>query len=132
MLLGARPEELAEWQHGPVTPAASLTFAASSDNQSQALDGVVEQVRRLVARGADAVILIDTLDGVTPSVARRVLASARNIVDGGSLTVIATSANPVGGETTVIALERAASAAAGAAPAIDETRSWTLRRELLT
>jgi transcription termination factor Rho len=128
-LTGVRPEELSEWQQGQVSPALSLTFAASGDAQSQGLEGVVEQVRRLVARGADAVILIDTLDGINPSVARRAMASARNVVDGGSLTVIATSSTPVGGETTVIALEREGSAAGQ--PAIVEDRSWTIRRELL-
>jgi transcription termination factor Rho len=128
-LTGVRPEELAQWQQGPVPPAMGLSFAASADAQSQALEGVVEQVRRLVARGADAVILIDTLDGVNPSVARKAMASARNVVDGGSLTVIATCSAPVGGETTVIALEREAFAAGQ--PALAEGRSWTIRRELL-
>jgi transcription termination factor Rho len=128
-LTGVRPEELAEWQQGPVAPGVALSFAASADSQSQALEGVVEQVRRLVARGADAVILIDTLDGVTPSVARKALVSARNVVGGGSLTVIATSSTPLGGETTVIALEPRSAEAGG--PRIDEAHSWTIRRELL-
>jgi transcription termination factor Rho len=129
VLTGVRPEELPEWQQGPVTPAVALSFAASSDTQSQALDGVVEQVRRLVARGADAVILVDTLDGVTPSAARKTLASARNLQDGGSLTVIATSSTPLGGETTVIALEPRGGA--NAAPVVAESHSWTIRPELL-
>jgi transcription termination factor Rho len=131
VLTGVRPEELAEWQQGQLTPAISLTFAASVDVQSQALEGVVEQVRRLVARGADAVILIDTLDGVMPSVARKALASARNVVDGGSLTVIATASAPLGGETTVIALQRPRPDAGQSFPAIDPDESWTIRRELL-
>ncbi len=66
VLVGVRPEEVTEWQRARLPPAVSLSFAASADAQSQALDGVVEQVRRLVARGADAVILIDTLGGVIP------------------------------------------------------------------
>src|SRR4029077_11073202 len=38
VLLGARPEEIPWWQEGPVAPAAALTFAASTDAQSQALE----------------------------------------------------------------------------------------------
>jgi transcription termination factor Rho len=59
-----------------------------------------------------------------------VLAAARNIVDGGSLTVIATAAQPVGGETTVIALDRALTST-GRYPALDLVASGTLRSELL-
>jgi transcription termination factor Rho len=130
VLVGVRPEELAEWQKSGVDPAVSLSFAASADVQSQALEGVVEQVRRLVARGGEAAILIDTLDGVIPGVARKALASARNLVDGGSLTVIATASAPLGGETTVIALERGDTGEPGD-PVVDPARSWTIRSELL-
>ncbi len=126
-LVGVRPEEIPEWREGPVAPAVSLSFGASGDAQGQALEGVVEQVRRLVARGADAVVLIDTLDRVGESAAQKVLASARNIVDGGSLTVIATASAPFGGETTLIVLDRAAEGP----PAIDAANSWTIRRERL-
>jgi transcription termination factor Rho len=128
VLTGVRPEEIPEWQAGPITPSVALSFGASGDAQGQALEGVVEQVRRLVARGADAVVLIDTLDGVAPSVAQKALASARNIVDGGSLTVIATASAPVGGETTLIVLDRTS---ADEVPAIDTVQSWTIRRERL-
>jgi transcription termination factor Rho len=105
-----------------------MSFGASGDAQAQALEGVVDQVRRLVARGADAVVLIDTLDGVGVPAAKKALASARNVVDGGSLTVVATSSAPVGGETTVIALARHG---ADATPEIDQSQSWTMRRERL-
>jgi transcription termination factor Rho len=130
VLVGVRPEELTEWQKGGLAPAVSLSFAVSADAQSQALDGVVEQVRRLVARGGDAVILIDTLDEVIPAVARKALASSRNLVDGGSLTVIATASAPLGGETTVIALERP-EPGDGEFPRVDPAGSWTIHGELL-
>jgi transcription termination factor Rho len=130
VLLGARPEELAEWDRGALSPAVGLSFAASEDAQSQALDGVVEQVRRLVARGGDAVILIDTLDGVSTALARKALASSRNLVDGGSLTVIATASRPMGGETTAIALERPGPGTPEF-PVVDQARSWVIRGELL-
>ncbi|HZU59675.1 MAG TPA: Rho termination factor N-terminal domain-containing protein [Solirubrobacteraceae bacterium] len=130
VLTGVRPEEIPEWQAGPVAPAAALSFAVSPDAQAQALDGVVEQVRRLVARGTHAVLLIDTLDAVAPGTARKAMGSARNVVDGGSLTVIATARAPMGGETTVIALSQPlAGSPAGAA--IDPAGSWTIRRERL-
>jgi transcription termination factor Rho len=75
-------------------------------------------------------VLIDTLDGLPPAAARRALAAARNIVDGGSLTVVATAAAPVGGETTVVALD-AALVALGRFPALDLAASGVLRPELL-
>jgi transcription termination factor Rho len=76
------------------------------------------------------VVLIDTLDGLPPHLARKALAAARNIVDGGSLTVIATASAPLGGETTVIALD-AALASTGRFPAVNLVASGTLRPELL-
>ena len=42
VLCGVRPEELAEWGEGPVTPAVALSFAASADAQSQAVEHAVE------------------------------------------------------------------------------------------
>src|SRR5207302_3381346 len=74
LLTGVRPEEIPEWQRGTVAPAAALSFAASADAQAQALENAVDQVRRLVVRGAHAVVLIDTLDGIPASVARKVMA----------------------------------------------------------
>jgi transcription termination factor Rho len=76
------------------------------------------------------VLLIDTLDGLPTLAARKALAAARNIIGGGSLTVIATATEPLGGETTVIALD-AALASAGRFPALDLLRSGTLRPERL-
>ncbi|MFL5823817.1 MAG: Rho termination factor N-terminal domain-containing protein [Solirubrobacteraceae bacterium] len=131
VLVGVRPEEVPEWKDTGVSPAASLSFAASADAQSQALDGVVEQVRRLVTRGTHAVVLIDTLDGVLPAAAGKALASARNVVDGGSLTVVATASRPLGGETGVVTLQRPPADADGAFPAIESQTTWTIRRELL-
>jgi transcription termination factor Rho len=129
-LAGIRPEELAEWHQGPVAPAVALGFGASQDARGQAVDGVVEQARRLAARGSHAVVMIDSLAGLPEHVARRALASARKL-ENGSLTVIATASEPLGGETTVVMLDRAA-ARDGRFPAIDPDRSWTMRAELLS
>ena len=117
-LAGVRPEELPEWGEAPVRPGAAVTFSASAEAQDNAVELVVDQARRLAARGSDAVVLIDTLDGLHPLSARKALASARNLKDGGSLTVIATGSKPLGGETTVIALD-ATLAMSGRHPALD-------------
>ncbi len=130
VLAGVRPEEITEWQQGPTAPAAAVSFAASADAQAQTVERVVDQARRLAARGSHAVVLIDTLDGMQPHTARKLLASARNIDGGGSLTVIATANEPLGGETTVIALDPVL-ASTGRFPAVDLIASGTIRPELL-
>jgi transcription termination factor Rho len=130
VLIGVRPEEISDWEAGPLKPAAALNFAASSDAQSQALDPVIDQARRWAARGSHAVVLIDTLDGLSPQAARKALASARRVLGGGTLTLIATSTEPIGGETTVISLD-SRRAGAGSFPAVDVAGSATMRAELL-
>jgi transcription termination factor Rho len=130
VLAGVRPEEITEWQQGPTTPAAAISFAASADAQAQTVERAVDQARRLAARGSHAVVLIDTLGGIQPHAARKLLASARNIAGGGSLTVIATANEPLGGETTVIALDPVL-ASTGRFPALDLIASGTIRPELL-
>ena len=127
VLAGVRPEETGDW---PLEPAAAVSFAASADAQAQAVEQAVEQGRRVAARGGDAVVLVDTLEGLPPAAARRALAAARNIVDGGSLTVIATAGAPLGGETTVVALD-AGLTALGRFPALDLEGSGVLRADLL-
>ncbi len=130
VLAGVRPEEIAEWSAGEPAPAGAVSFAASADSQDHTVELVIDQARRIAARGADAVVLLDTVDGLHPQAARKAMASARNIVDGGSLTVIATATTPVGGESTVIALDLAL-ASTGRFPALDLAASGTLRPELL-
>jgi transcription termination factor Rho len=129
VLAGARPEEIAEWQEGPVAPAAALSFAASADAQSQAVERAMDGAKRVAARGGDALVLIDGLDGMHPPAARKTLAAARNLRDGGSLTVIATAARPFGGETTVIALDGGLTESG--LPILDLAASGTLKPELL-
>jgi len=130
VLAGVRPEEISEWQRGATPPADAVSFAASPDAQAQAVEQVIDQARRLTSRGADSIVLVDTLGGMPPHLARRALAAARNIEGGGSLTVIATAPEQVGGETTVIALD-ALLTGSGRFPAIDLLRSGTIRAELL-
>src|SRR3954468_18215576 len=130
VLTGVRPEEAADWKAGPVAPASSLTLAAGADAQGQALEGAIETAQRIAARGGHAVVLVDTLDGIAPAVARRALSAARAIVDGGALTVIAPATTPLGGETTVIGLDATRTAARNF-PALDLRASGILRPELL-
>ena len=130
VLVGARPEEIAQWGEGPVAPAAALTLAASPDAQGQAVERAVDAAKRVAARGGHALVLIDSLDGLPPHAARKALAAARNLRDGGSLTVIATAGSPLGGETTVIALDVALTST-GRQPILDLINSGTLKPELL-
>ena len=130
VLAAVRPEECAEWRAGELEPVASLSLAASPDAAQQAVERAIDTAKRITARGGDVVVLIDGLDGVAPHAARRALAAARNVVDGGSLTIVATASAPVGGETTIIALDRTLTRT-GRFPALDLVASGTLRPELL-
>src|SRR5437764_1879389 len=64
VLVGVRPEEISEWGSGPLAPVAALSFGASPDAQAQAVERVIDEARRLAARGGNVVVLLDTLDGL--------------------------------------------------------------------
>jgi transcription termination factor Rho len=130
VLAGVRPEEIAQWGEGPVAPAAALSFAASAEAQGQAIERALDAAKRVAARGGNAVVLVDRLDAVATQSARKALAAARNLSEGGSLTLIATAEEPLGGETTVIALD-ANLTTTGREPILDLLASGTLRPELL-
>ena len=105
VLTGVRPEEAADWKDG-IARARGRAALAPVRRPGPGDRARVEQARRVAARGRDAVVLVDGLDGLNAPAARKVLASARNLVDAGSLTIVATASEPVGGETTVIALNQ--------------------------
>ncbi len=130
VLAGVRPEEIGDWHAGTVKPLTELSMAASPDAQTAAIERAVETARRVAARGAHAVVAVDSLDALSTHAARKVLAAARNITDSGSVTIIATATASVGGETTVIGLD-ASLTAAGRLPALDLHASGTMRPELL-
>jgi transcription termination factor Rho len=130
VLAGARPEEITAWQEGPVAPVAALSLAASADSQGQAVERAIDAAKRVAARGGDALVLIDSLDGLHPHAARKALVAARNLRDGGSLTVVATASRPFGGETTVISLDVALTST-GRQPILNLIDSGTLKPELL-
>jgi transcription termination factor Rho len=131
VLADARPEEVGRWQQDEKhAPVAALSFAASADSQGQAVERAIDAAKRVAARGGNAIVLIDSLDALHPHAARKALAAARNLREGGSLTVIATAAKPFGGESTVIALDVALTST-GRQPILDLAASGTLRPELL-
>jgi transcription termination factor Rho len=109
---------------------AAVGLASSADSQGQAVERAIDAARRTAARGGDAVVLIDSLDGLNPHAARKTLAAARNLREGGSLTVIATASSAFGGETTVIALDPTLTST-GRQPILDLASSGTLRLDLL-
>ncbi|MBJ7332532.1 MAG: Rho termination factor N-terminal domain-containing protein [Solirubrobacteraceae bacterium] len=130
VLAGVRPEELPEWTALEAEPAAALALGTHPDVIAQAVDRVLQTARRLAARGGNAVVLIDSLDALTPAAARKALATARNLSESGSVTVVAVASEPLGGETTVIALDVALTST-GRFPALDLAASGTIRPELL-
>jgi transcription termination factor Rho len=126
LAVGVRPEELTEYKEIEHATSTGLSFSASAEAQESAVEQAAERGRRIALRGGNAVLLIDTLDGLGHGAMRRAIAAARNLRGAGSLTVIATARAPIGGETTVISL-----LPTGEFPSIDETVSGTLRPELL-
>ena len=130
VLSGVRPEEIGDWAAAGIEPVATVALGASADANGQAIERAVETAKRIAARGGHAVVLVDGLDGAHPPVARKALAAARAIRDGGSLTIVAVASEPLGGETTVIAFD-AALASTARFPALDLVASGTLRPELL-
>lgn len=86
----------------------------------------VERAKRAVERGQDAVVIVDSLDGLPAAATRRVFGAGRNTEEAGSLTIVATTglaAEPQRFATTRILLEPGGGVAAAG--------TSTLRAELL-
>ena len=131
VLAGARPEERAEWVAAGIEPAAVETLTASADSQAKAIDRTIESARKVTAKGGHSAVVIDSIDDLDAHAARKVLGAARNVPGAGSLTVIAASREPVGGETTLIFLVSQDGGKIGD-PAVDKAKSKTLRSNLLS
>ena len=131
VLAGARPEERAEWVAAGIEPAAVETLTASADSQAKAIDRTIESARKVTAKGGHSAVVIDSIDDLDAHAARKVLGAARNVPGAGSLTVIAASREPVGGETTLIFLVSQDGGRIGD-PAVDKAKSKTLRSNLLS
>lgn len=127
VLAGARPEEVTAWKQQGTEAAAVAPLGSSLEAQTSAIERAIDHGKKVARGGGDAVVLVDSLGELAPHVARRLLAAARNLVEGGSLTIIATANAPVGGETTLIALDpqRAGDTR------FDLSKSTTLRADLL-
>jgi transcription termination factor Rho len=130
VLAGARPEEVTEWKRDAKVSVAGGGFDRPVDEQAQAAEMAVERGKRSVEQGRDAVIVIDSLDALPPSVARRLFGAARATEESGTLTVVASTGlagEPMRLATTRIVLEPYDGQGPKLAPA-----SGTLRSDLLS
>jgi len=113
LLVDERPEEVTDMERSVDGEVISSTFDQPSDNHIQVAELVLERAKRLVEHNHDVVILLDSvtrlaraynlstptsgriLSGGVDSTAlfppKRFFGAARNIEEGGSLTIIATA-----------------------------------------
>ena len=114
VLAGVRPEEIADFPVAPGRGADVLGVGrrAGAGRRAGGRERPPRRRPRRRRRRADR-----RLEYLPAGAARRALAAGRNLAGGGSLTVIATAPAPIGGETTVVALDRGA-AGAGTFPAL--------------
>ena len=111
-LIGERPEEVTDMKRSVKAEVVAATFDDLAENQTRVAELGLERAKRLVEIGKDVVILLDgitrltraynlamppsgrTLSGGIDSVAlyppKRFLGAARNMEEGGSLTILAT------------------------------------------
>jgi len=111
-LIGERPEEVTDMKRSVKAEVVAATFDVPVEHHTRVAELALERAKRLVEIGRDVVILLDgitrltrsynlamppsgrTLSGGIDSVAlyppKRFFGAARNIEEGGSLTIIAT------------------------------------------
>jgi transcription termination factor Rho len=111
-LIGERPEEVTDMKRSVKAEVIAATFDEPVESQTRVAELALERAKRLVEMGKDVVILLDgitrltraynlalppsgrTLSGGIDSTAlhppKRFFGTARNIEEGGSLTIIAT------------------------------------------
>jgi transcription termination factor Rho len=131
LLAGVRPEEVTEWRRDSEVTIVGGGFDRPVDEQAQAAETAVERAKRRAESGGHAAIVLDSLDALPPSVARRVFGAARNLEEGGSVTVIASTGlagEPQRLATTRIVLEPGE---AGPHPPTLSASSGTLRADRL-
>ncbi|MDA1061762.1 MAG: transcription termination factor Rho [Chloroflexi bacterium] len=112
LLVGERPEEVTDMRRSVRGEVIASTFDEPVEDHTRVAEVAIERARRLVESGKDVVILMDsitrlaraynlavptsgrTLSGGIDPIAlyppKRFFGSARNIEEGGSLTIIAT------------------------------------------
>ena len=113
LLVDERPEEVTDMERSVNGEVNSSTFDQPSDNHIQVAELVLERAKRMVEHNHDVVILLDSITRLaraynlaTPTSGRilsggvdstalyppkRFFGAARNIEDGGSLTIMATA-----------------------------------------
>lgn len=112
LLVDERPEEVTDMRRSVKGQVISSTFDEPAENHMRVTDLCLEQAKRLVEDGRDVVVLLDSITrlsrasnltinpsgrtlsgGLDPAALyrpRRFFGAARNIEEGGSLTIIAT------------------------------------------
>ena len=166
LLIDERPEELTEMRRNvPAAEVVSSTFDETHSRHIQIASMVMHKARRMVEYGKDVVIFLDSItrlarahnaevphsgkimSGGVESTAlqkpKKFLGSARNIEEGGSLTIIGTALINTGSKMDEVIYEEFKAtgnmelhldrklADRRTFPAIDITRSGTRREELL-
>jgi transcription termination factor Rho len=113
LLVDERPEEVTDMQRSVVGTVVASTFDQPSENHVQVTELVLDRVKRLVEMGHDVVVLLDSITRMarafnlnTPASGRilsggvdstalyppkKFFGAARNIEEGGSLTILATA-----------------------------------------
>jgi transcription termination factor Rho len=165
LLIDERPEEVTDMEENVKAEVISSTFDEPADRHVQVADMVIEKARRLVEHGRDVIILLDSIprlarahnvvithsgkilsggvDANALQKPKRFFGAARNIEDGGSLTIIATALIETGSRMDEVIFEEFKGTGnmelilnRGIAdrriyPAIDVQRSSTRKEELL-
>ena len=166
LLIDERPEEVTEMQRMVKGEVIASTFDEPASRHVQVADMVIEKAKRLVEHKKDVVILLDSItrlarayNTVIPSSGKvltggvdanalhrpkRFFGAARNVEEGGSLTIIATALVDTGSKMDEVIYEEFKGtgnmelhlsrkiAEKRIYPAIDITRSGTRKEELLT
>jgi transcription termination factor Rho len=165
LLIDERPEEVTDMERTVRAEVISSTFDEPPTRHVQVAEMVLEKAKRLVERKVDVVILLDSItrlgrayNATTPSSGRvlsggldanalqrpkRFFGAARNIEEGGSLTIISTALVDTGSRMDEVIFEEFKGtgncdiyldrhlADKRVFPAIDLNRSGTRKEELL-
>ncbi len=166
LLIDERPEEVTEMQRMVCGEVVSSTFDEPASRHVQVAEMVIEKAKRLVEHKKDVVILLDSItrlarayNTVIPSSGKvltggvdahalhrpkRFFGAARNIEEGGSITILATALVDTGSKMDEVIYEEFKGtgnmeihldrriAEKRIYPAINVNRSGTRREELLT
>ncbi len=166
LLVDERPEEVTDMQRSVKGEVYSSTFDLPAQNHVRTAEMVIEKAKRRVESGKDVVILLDSItrlarayNTVTPSSGKvlsggvdanalhkpkRFFGAARNIEEGGSLTIIATALIETGSRMDEVIFEEFKGTGNSEVvlnryiadrriyPAIDVTKSGTRKEELMT